>query len=355
MKIDNLRKRCCIKSSSSSAEFSISQVESVLVPYLSFEDGFSLCLAAKSLLRTRENIPVVFDGANTSRWDARSIISKLRIFKNAVEIDLQFNRLVATDVLRVLRMIEEGTFPNLRVIRLDWTKSHDSQRKANISIWQILSRLLRGKLDNLVFIDLGSAFIPSGLEGEVMSSLVFRCHRYLDQPDLNPLKRISFDYRSLESRSVTQLARYGIAEATVELGLRYLQGISTSADKTNVERDDKLKYARKAMKLISYGAAHGVVIGQVQLAAFLLKQQNPEAAHWFLSAACQGHVQSQYWMGRLKLQGYLVAQDVEEGHFWLRKAARGGDPKAQQWLYSIELGALMAHGDLRSQTSGETL
>jgi len=239
MKIDNLRKRCCIKSSSSSAEFSISQVESVLVPYLSFEDGFSLCLAAKSLLRIRENIPVVFDGANTSRWDARSIISKLRIFKNAVEIDLQFNRLVATDVLRVLRMIEEGTFPNLRVVRLDWTKSHDSQRKANISIWQILSRLLRGKLDNLVFIDLGSAFIPSGLEGEVMSSLVFRCHQYLDQPDLNPLKRISFDYRSLESRSVTQLARYGIAEATVELGLRYLQGISTSADKTNVERDDK--------------------------------------------------------------------------------------------------------------------
>ncbi len=57
-----------------------------------------------------------------------------------------------------------------------------------------------------------------------------------------------------------------------------------------------------------------------------------EASKWFLKAANQGHVSSQYYLGLFYEDGKGVQQDHIQAVYWYRKAAEQGDANAIKWL-----------------------
>ncbi len=66
-----------------------------------------------------------------------------------------------------------------------------------------------------------------------------------------------------------------------------------------------------------------------------------EASKWFLKAANQGHVLSQYYLGWLYNNGKGVLQDYIQAVYWYKKAAEQGDADAQ---YNLGVCYAQGHG-----------
>lgn len=80
-------------------------------------------------------------------------------------------------------------------------------------------------------------------------------------------------------------------------------------------------------------AGEGSVIAQYNKGCeYYSKRDFLEASQWFLKAANQGHVLSQYYLGWLYNNGKGVPQDYIQAVYWYKKAAEQGNADAQYSL-----------------------
>ena len=79
------------------------------------------------------------------------------------------------------------------------------------------------------------------------------------------------------------------------------------------------------MRLVAYCYAQGIYV----------KEDNEQAAKWFLRSAEAGDVQSCYIIGMFYKDGTGVKKNKKEARRWLTIAAENGHPEAAEVLQSL--------------------
>jgi TPR repeat protein len=129
-------------------------------------------------------------------------------------------------------------------------------------------------------------------------------------------------------RLLEPLARAGVAQAQMQLGLLHYHG-------HGVRESDA-----RAMQWFERAARQGLAEAQYQLGnmyAFGLAEVAADtdayrvAAQWYFEAARQGHAQSQYSLGLLFLTGSGVTPDAGEAARWMERAAAQGHVQARAY------------------------
>ena len=115
-------------------------------------------------------------------------------------------------------------------------------------------------------------------------------------------------------------AEQGNAEAEFALGQMYSRGWGMPRDET-----DALRWFEMASNPNSDGPPTDWTV----LDGYGTRQDQTQAAYWYLKAAEQGHVEAQYNLSRLYAAGQGVARDQEQALRWIRAAATQGYAQAQ--------------------------
>jgi len=119
-------------------------------------------------------------------------------------------------------------------------------------------------------------------------------------------------------------AEQGNAEAQINLGIMYVEGLG-------VEQDDS-----KAVKWFRKSAEQGNAEAQGLLGTLYenglgVPQDYTEALKWYRKAAEQGNADSQREIGYLYAKGQGTRKNFIEAFAWFHIAAEVGDEKAQQY------------------------
>lgn len=136
---------------------------------------------------------------------------------------------------------------------------------------------------------------------------------------------ISMEVVSTEGLVTRRMADAGVADAQVEIGLKFDKGLGVEADAA-----EALSWYRKAAE---QGDARALnMLGVVYQAGRGVPQDYGEAVKWYRHSAEKGNANAQFNLGLMYEKGQGVAPDRAEAGKWFTKAAEQGHAAARKRL-----------------------
>ena len=171
--------------------------------------------------------------------------------------------------------------------------------------------------------------MPAMLRAAVFSALVCALLPVQAQPLQDAQAALARRDYPAARQLLEPLARDGVAQAQLQLGLLHYHGQGVPEDNEQARRWFE-RAARQGLAEAQFRLGTMYAFGHA--AAPADEDPNRLAAQWFFEAASQGHADAQYSLGILFLTGSGVVQSRDEAEKWIARAAAQGHADARAYL-----------------------